>query len=130
VVARAAPARGKLHPATRVFQALRRAVNEESDELLGGLSAAAHWLAPGGRLVVISFHSGEDRTVKRALADGAGDGTWTVLTRRPLSPAHDEERRNPRARSAKLRAAERGTGGVSAANGDGDDAAPGTEGQA
>jgi 16S rRNA (cytosine1402-N4)-methyltransferase len=107
VVARAAPARGKIHPATRAFQALRRAVNEESDELLAGLAAAAHWLAPGGRLAVIAFHSGEDRAVKRFLVEGASDGTWTVLTRRPLTPAREEERANPRARSAKLRAAER-----------------------
>jgi len=97
----------KIHPATRVFQALRRAVNEEGDELLEGLAAARHWLAAGGRLVVISFHSLEDVEVKRALADGARAGAWRLLTKKPVSAARDEQRANPRSRSARLRAAER-----------------------
>jgi 16S rRNA (cytosine1402-N4)-methyltransferase len=97
----------KVHPATRVFQALRRAVNEEGDELLEGLRAARHWLAPEGRLVVISFHSLEDVEVKRQLVDGAAKGAWSVLTKRPLTPAREELRANPRSRSAKLRAAVR-----------------------
>jgi 16S rRNA (cytosine1402-N4)-methyltransferase len=98
---------GRTHPATRVFQALRRAVNEEGEELLAGLAAAEHWLAPGARPVVISFHSGEDREVKRFLADGAAAGRWRVLTRRPVTPDRTEERANRRARSARLRAGER-----------------------
>ena len=108
VISRATASRGgRIHPATRVFQALRRAVNEEGDELLGALQAAEHWLAPGGRLVVISFHSGEDRCVKRFLADGAREGRWKLTQRRPIGPERSEALANPRARSAKLRVAER-----------------------
>ena len=98
----------KIHPATRVFQALRRAVNEEGDELLAALAASEHVLAPGGRLVVLSFHSGEDREVKRFFAEGARERRWTTLTKKPLEAAQPEIRGNPRARSAKLRAAARG----------------------
>lgn len=97
----------KIHPATRVFQALRRAVNEEGDELLEGLSAARFWLAAGGRLVVISFHSLEDGETKRQLAEGERAGVWELTSRKPLAPERDELRANPRARSAKLRAAVR-----------------------
>lgn len=97
----------KIHPATRVFQALRRAVNEEGDELLEGLSAAEHRLAAGGRLVVISFHSLEDAEVKARLLEGAARGLWNVLTKKPVVPERDEVRSNPRSRSARLRAAER-----------------------
>lgn len=98
---------GKIHPATRAFQALRRAVNEEGDELLEGLMAATHWLAAGGRLVVISFHSLEDAETKRRLLDGSRAGLWRLLTKKPIAAARDEVRTNPRARSAHLRAAER-----------------------
>lgn len=97
----------KIHPATRVFQALRRAVNEEGDELLEGLSAAEQRLAAGGRLVVISFHSLEDAEVKARLLEGAARGLWNVLTKKPVGPERDEVRSNPRSRSARLRAAER-----------------------
>jgi 16S rRNA (cytosine1402-N4)-methyltransferase len=97
----------KIHPATRVFQALRRAVNEEGEELIAGLSAAERLLRPGGRLVVLSFHSGEDREVKRFFAQGGREERWNVLTRKPIESEESECRRNPRARSAKLRAAER-----------------------
>jgi 16S rRNA (cytosine1402-N4)-methyltransferase len=97
----------KIHPATRVFQALRRAVNEEGEELLAGLAAAEEILVEGGRLAAISFHSGEDREVKRFLADGARDGRFSVLTRKPVEASEDERRRNPRSRSAKLRVAVR-----------------------
>ena len=98
---------GKIHPATRCFQALRRAVNEEGEELLAGLAAADHWLAGGGRLAVIAFHSGEDREVKRYLGEGAREGRWNVLTRKPVRPGAEEERVNRRSRSARLRVAER-----------------------
>ena len=98
---------GRIHPATRTFQALRRAVNEEGDELLGGLAAADHWLADGGRLAVISFHSGEDRAVKHFLQRGGREGRWDILTRKPLTASSAEVRDNRRARSARLRAAER-----------------------
>lgn len=101
------PGPGRIHPATQCFQALRRAVNEEGEELLAGLSAAEHWLADGGRLAVISFHSGEDRDVKRFFAAGAREGRWRLLTKKPVRPGAEEERVNRRARSARLRVAER-----------------------
>jgi 16S rRNA (cytosine1402-N4)-methyltransferase len=101
----------KIHPATRVFQALRRAVNEEGEELIAGLSAAEQLLEEHGRLVVLSFHSGEDREVKRFLVEGSREGRWSVLTKKPLEPDEPERRENPRARSAKLRAAQRGSRG-------------------
>lgn len=98
---------GRIHPATRTFQALRRAVNQEGEELTAGLRASEEVLAAGGRLVVISFHSGEDGVVKRFLAEGSRRGAWRLLTKRPLSPAEAEKSANRRARSARLRAAER-----------------------
>ncbi len=102
-----APRRGSIHPATRVFQALRRAVNEEADELEAGLAAAREHLAPGGQLLAISFHSGEDGVVKRFLAEGTRAGEWVLETRRPVEAGPEEVRRNPRSRSAKLRVASR-----------------------
>jgi len=99
--------RAHLHPATRVFQALRRAVNEEGDELRSALALAEAWLVDGGRLAVISFHSGEDGAVKRCLAEGARAGRWRLVTRKPLRPGPSEVARNRRARSAVLRCAER-----------------------
>lgn len=99
--------RGSIHPATRVFQALRRAVNEEAEELLAGLELARDFLAPGGRLLAISFHSGEDGVVKRFLSDGARAGDWRIETKRPLEATPAEVRANPRSRSAKLRVAVR-----------------------
>lgn len=98
---------GKIHPATKVFQALRRAVNEEDEELHAGLAAAEWWLADGGVLAVISFHSGEDAVVKRFLREGEKGDRWSVLTRKPLQAAGGEVRTNPRARSARLRGAAR-----------------------
>jgi 16S rRNA (cytosine1402-N4)-methyltransferase len=116
------PARaGAIHPATRTFQALRIFVNDELAELARGLMAAERVLKPSGRLVVIAFHSLEDRIVKtfltersrapaasrhRPLAAPAAP-TFRVLTRRPETPEEAEISANPRARSAKLRAAER-----------------------
>jgi 16S rRNA (cytosine1402-N4)-methyltransferase len=97
----------KIHPATKVFQALRRAVNEEGEELIAGLAAAERLIAPGGTLVVVGFHSGEDREVKRFLAEGSREGRWDVLTKKPVEASERERRENPRARSAKLRAARR-----------------------
>lgn len=98
---------GKIHPATRCFQALRRAVNEEGEELLSGLDVAEEWLANEGVLVVISFHSGEDRAVKHFFAEGARRGRWRVLTKKPLAADRQESRTNRRARSARVRAAVR-----------------------
>jgi 16S rRNA (cytosine1402-N4)-methyltransferase len=105
---------GRIDPATRSFQALRIAVNDELGELGRGLESAARALRPGGRLVAISYHSLEDRIVKRTLRRLAAEG-GRLLTRKPLTPDEDEVRANPRARSAKLRALETGEGGGSAA---------------
>lgn len=99
--------RAKLHPATRVFQALRRAVNEEGEELEAGLCVARDWLVEGGRLAVIAFHSGEDAVVKRFLAEGAAAGQWRLQSRKPARASQSELARNRRARSAVLRVAQR-----------------------
>ncbi|MGL9621255.1 16S rRNA (cytosine(1402)-N(4))-methyltransferase RsmH [Bradyrhizobium sp. U531] len=112
---------GDIHPATRTFQALRIFVNEELEELQTALAAAERMLKPGGRLVVVSFHSLEDRIVKNFLSERSKTGggsrhlpevaqmppSFQLLTRRPLVAGDDEVAHNPRARSAKLRAAER-----------------------
>ncbi|HEX3440792.1 MAG TPA: 16S rRNA (cytosine(1402)-N(4))-methyltransferase RsmH [Pseudolabrys sp.] len=112
---------GDIHPATRTFQALRIFVNDELGELASALIAAEHVLKPGGRLVVVSFHSLEDRIVKTFLASRAetragsrhapevqrAAPSFAVLTKRPVVADEDEIARNPRARSAKLRAGER-----------------------
>lgn len=93
----------KLHPATKTFQALRIAVNDELGALREGLSSAIEHLAEGGRIAVITFHSIEDRIVKQMFRDAAEAGKGTVITRKPLVPSREEVARNPRARSAKLR---------------------------
>jgi 16S rRNA (cytosine1402-N4)-methyltransferase len=94
----------KIDPATRTFQALRIAVNNEIDALETILRQGPDLLRPGGRMAVISFHSLEDRIVKQAFRD---DPRLTVLTRKPIRPSDEEIARNPRAKSAKLRVAER-----------------------
>jgi 16S rRNA (cytosine1402-N4)-methyltransferase len=109
IVSAAAPSMkgDKIHPATRTFQALRIRVNNELGEIRSLLESAPSLLKPGGRLVLISFHSLEDRQVKDAFRQAAQDGIYEVLTRKPVIAAEQEQMRNPRARSAKLRAAER-----------------------
>ena len=97
----------RIHPATRTFQALRIFVNRELDDLKALLEAAPRILKPGGRVVVISFHSLEDRIVKDAFREGAKQGYFSVLTKKPVTATEEESDRNPRARSAKLRAAEK-----------------------
>jgi len=97
----------RIHPATRTFQALRIFVNRELDDLKALLEAAPRILRPGGRVVVISFHSLEDRIVKDAFRDGVRDMHFRLLTKKPVTAPEEECDRNPRARSAKLRAAER-----------------------
>ena len=107
IVATAAPAmkQDRIHPATRTFQALRSYVNRELDEIRALLEAAPKLLKPSGRLVVISFHSLEDRIAKDSLREGAHKGIWEVLTKKPVTPDEEEIEINPRSRSAKLRAA-------------------------
>jgi 16S rRNA (cytosine1402-N4)-methyltransferase len=97
----------RIHPATRTFQAVRIHVNRELDEIRQLLEAAPTLLKPSGRLVVISFHSLEDRIAKDVLREVAAKELWQVLTRKPVVADEAETDRNPRARSAKLRAAER-----------------------
>lgn len=92
-----------IHPATRTFQALRIAVNDELETLKIAIEAASRALRPGGRLAIITFHSLEDRIVKRAFAAEP----WNAVTKKPLAPSDEEVAENPRARSAKLRVAER-----------------------
>jgi 16S rRNA (cytosine1402-N4)-methyltransferase len=109
IITSAAPAikHEHIHPATRTFQALRIYVNRELDEIQALMEAAPKLLKPSARLVVISFHSLEDRIAKDSLRDGARNGIWEILTRKPVTVGEEELERNPRSRSAKLRAAER-----------------------
>jgi 16S rRNA (cytosine1402-N4)-methyltransferase len=98
----------RIHPATRTFQALRIFVNRELDDLRALLEAAPRILKPEGRVVVISFHSLEDRIVKDAFREGGIKYKhFRVLTKKPVTASEEEQDRNPRARSAKMRAAER-----------------------
>ncbi|MCK4473675.1 16S rRNA (cytosine(1402)-N(4))-methyltransferase RsmH [Candidatus Parcubacteria bacterium] len=97
----------KIHPATRTFQALRIAVNNELNNLEKTLPIALKILKPKGKLVIISFHSGEDRIVKKFLRENYRKGLLKILTKKPVSPTRTEIKSNPRSRSAKLRAAEK-----------------------
>jgi len=114
--------RGKIHPATRTFQALRIATNNELDNLIQALPAAMELLKPGGKIAVVSYHSLEDRIVKRFFRQEARDcfcppeipicqcrheARLKILTKKPVGPSEEEVKNNPRARSAKMRVAER-----------------------
>lgn len=98
---------GRIHPATRTFMALRMSVNRETESLRQLLASAPRVLRPGGRIAVISFHSGEDRIVKEDFKARSAAGEYRVLTKKPLTAEQAERMRNPRSRSAKLRVAER-----------------------
>jgi 16S rRNA (cytosine1402-N4)-methyltransferase len=110
VVTRAIPSRAglhQIHPATRTFQALRLAVNRELENLEQFLDRILPVLRPGGRVVILSFHSLEDRLVKHAFQRWQREGRARILTRKVVRPTQEEVRANPRARSAKLRAAQK-----------------------
>ncbi len=106
VVERAVHRTGPIHPATRTFMALRILVNREQEELDALLEIAPGLIRSGGRLVIISFMSSEDRKVKEKFRSLAKEGVGTILTKRPIAPSEEEVRRNPPSRSAKLRAME------------------------
>jgi 16S rRNA (cytosine1402-N4)-methyltransferase len=99
--------RGRFHPATKTFQALRIEVNSELEQLRAGLDTSLRLLKKNGRLCVISYHSLEDRIVKKFLVDNAKKGFFKVITKKPKIPCPEELSLNPSSRSAKLRAAER-----------------------
>jgi 16S rRNA (cytosine1402-N4)-methyltransferase len=108
VSAEAPPIKGeKIHPATRTFQAIRIYVNDELGEIQSLLKSAESLLKPGGRVALISFHSLEDRLVKDSFRAAAKAGVLEILTKKPIVAGEQESLRNPRSRSAKLRAAER-----------------------
>lgn len=97
---------GRVHAATRTFQALRMAVNREMESLQAGLRGALGLIAPGGRVAVIAYHSGEDRIVKYAFREAAARGEAQLITKTPITPSTNERAANPRSRSAKLRVLE------------------------
>jgi len=97
----------KIHPATRTFQAIRMAVNQEVDELKALLEQGPELLAVGGVIVFLSFHSGEDRLIKHSFKELASQKKFAILTKKPLTASEEEIARNPRSRSAKLRALKR-----------------------
>lgn len=110
IIEKVVPARarnGRLHPATRIFLALRMAVNDELNNLKKVLPQAIELLDKGGRLIVISFHSGEDRIVKHFFKQADIAGSWTIITKKPVQPSLVEVRINPRSRSAKMRVIEK-----------------------
>lgn len=107
IIAKTIGRRGRIHPATRTFQALRIEVNKELDELSAAIESGADILESEGRFCVISYHSLEDRIVKNAFRKLAKEGLFRIITRRPLVPGREEQRINPSSRSAKLRVGER-----------------------
>jgi len=107
IVERLYRTRGRVHPATKTFQALRIEVNNELDELTRGLDSSLRLLKKGGRLCTISYHSLEDRIVKHFMAQSSKRGLLRVMTKKPMTPGSEELRTNPSSRSAKLRAAEK-----------------------
>jgi 16S rRNA (cytosine1402-N4)-methyltransferase len=106
IVSRAVGKRGKIHPATKTFQAIRIEVNREIEELKAGLDASLRVMGSGGRLCVISYHSLEDRVVKNFMRERAREGRLRLIVKKPVVPGVREMRDNPSSRSAKLRGAE------------------------
>ncbi|MFO0280240.1 MAG: 16S rRNA (cytosine(1402)-N(4))-methyltransferase RsmH, partial [bacterium] len=107
VIASSVPASyryGRIHPATRVFQALRIAVNQELDSLQQLLNQAPHWLKSEGIIAMISFHSLEDRLIKYGFRE---NNSLKIITKKPIIPSREEQAKNPRSRSAKLRIAQK-----------------------
>ncbi|TSC58236.1 MAG: 16S rRNA (cytosine1402-N4)-methyltransferase [Parcubacteria group bacterium Greene0416_79] len=107
IIFRAVRRRGRIHPATRTFQALRITVNDEPGALKEALPKCFSFLSRGGRMAVISYHSGEDRLVKHFFRDTTRGGAGRLIFKKPVTPAQEEMRRNPRSRSAKLRILEK-----------------------
>jgi len=107
VVLKVKPKKGKIHPATQIFQALRIAVNDELNNLKEALPQILEILKSGGRLGIISFHSGEDRIAKNFLKEKENLGEVKIITKKPIVPGEEETRQNPRSRSAKLRIGEK-----------------------
>lgn len=107
IVEKAVGGRGRIHPATRTFQALRIEVNSELDELSNAVGTGAEILEENGRFCVLSYHSLEDRIVKNAFRTLAGEGVFRIITKKPLVPEREEQKLNPSSRSAKLRVAEK-----------------------
>lgn len=107
IVEKAVGRRGRIHPATRTFQALRIEVNRELEELSSAIDSGAELLERDGRFCVLSYHSLEDRIVKHAFKKLAKDGVFNIITRKPMVPGREEKTANPSSRSAKLRVAER-----------------------
>lgn len=107
LVQRVIPRHGRLHPATQVFQAIRIEVNREIEELREGLSQALELLKSGGRICVISYHSGEDRVVKNFFKEKQHNGIVRILTKKPILPSLEEVSQNPSSRSARLRGGEK-----------------------
>ncbi len=103
----AVPRRGRIHPATKTFQALRIEVNKELEELQAAIGEGAALLKKGGRLCIISYHSLEDRIVKNAFKQLAKEGIFNIITRKPMTPSRHERIINPASRSAKLRVGEK-----------------------
>lgn len=107
IIEKAAGRRGRIHPATRTFQALRIKVNNELDELSAAVTEGADMLEKEGRFCILSYHSLEDRIIKNAFKRLARDGIFHIITKKPLMPGRQEKIQNPSSRSAKLRVAER-----------------------
>lgn len=107
IIESAVPRRGRIHPATKTFQALRIEVNKELEELQAAIGEGATLLKKGGRLCILSYHSLEDRIVKNAFKQLAKEGIFNIITRKPMTPSRHERIINPASRSAKLRVGEK-----------------------